>query len=62
MVIKQDCTAHHWVISIASSRESIGICKLCGEEKLFTNSFDIDDRPISRGRPKKKGRGSEIKI
>jgi hypothetical protein len=29
---------HHWVIEIAAAPLSQGVCRLCGEEKLFRNS------------------------
>jgi len=34
--------AHHWVIETPSGPVSQGTCKVCGEEREFENSTDID--------------------
>ncbi len=31
------CT-HHFVLSTPNSTESLGVCKFCGDEKLFSNA------------------------
>jgi len=31
---------HHWLIGTPSGAFSKGICKFCGEEKEFANSFE----------------------
>lgn len=31
---------HHWLIETPQGATSRGVCKLCGQEKEFRNSFD----------------------
>ncbi|PZC40191.1 MAG: hypothetical protein DK305_001026 [Chloroflexi bacterium] len=31
---------HHWVISSPQGKDSKGSCKLCGREKVFSNSSE----------------------
>jgi len=31
---------HHWLIETPRGATSKGVCKLCGQEKEFRNSFD----------------------
>ena len=38
-VVRESC-CHHWVIEYPSTRTSKGICRLCGCEREFFNSFD----------------------
>ena len=33
--------AHHWLIETAAGPVSKGVCRLCGEERQFTNSTDF---------------------
>ncbi len=33
--------AHHWLIETAAGPLSKGVCRLCGEEREFTNSTDF---------------------
>ena len=35
---KAQCS-HHWIIEIAQGPTSKGVCKYCGEEKEFLNSW-----------------------
>lgn len=30
---------HHWIIEPATGPTSLGVCKLCGAEKEFSNQF-----------------------
>lgn len=30
---------HHWIIEPPSSLYSRGVCRKCGEERMFTNEF-----------------------
>ena len=30
--------SHHFVLSTPDGTESLGVCKFCGEEKLFSNA------------------------
>ena len=32
--------SHHWIIKIPEGPVSMGICRLCGEKREFSNSFD----------------------
>ena len=36
-----DCT-HHWKIASPNGRTAIGVCKRCGEERVFPTSSDTD--------------------
>ena len=36
--MKLNC-CHHWIIEVATDPLSKGVCRLCGEEKLFRNQF-----------------------
>jgi hypothetical protein len=36
--VKLSCY-HHWIIEVATDPLSKGVCRLCGEEKLFRNQF-----------------------
>jgi len=36
--MKLNC-CHHWIIEVATDLLSKGVCRLCGEEKLFRNQF-----------------------
>ena len=35
---RHNCS-HHWIIEVARDPLSNGVCRLCGEEKLFRNQF-----------------------
>lgn len=35
----EEVCIHHWVIETAVSTNSLGTCKKCSEEKLFSNSI-----------------------
>ena len=37
-VAKDECS-HYWIIEGAKGRTSKGVCKFCGEEKIFRNSI-----------------------
>jgi len=53
---KQEGCRHHWLIESPQGRTSMGMCKLCGAQKEFSNSgtdFLWEDEPLSelsRGR------------
>ncbi len=32
--------SHHWIIKMPEGPVSVGRCRLCGEEREFSNSFD----------------------
>jgi len=36
--VKLNC-CHHWIIEVAAESLSKGVCRLCGEEKLFRNQL-----------------------
>jgi len=36
--IKLNC-CHHWIIEVAIDHLSKGVCRLCGEERLFRNQL-----------------------
>jgi len=36
--MKLNC-CHHWIIEVATDPLSKGVCRLCGEEKLFRNQL-----------------------
>jgi len=36
--MKLDCY-HHWIIDVATDPLSKGVCRLCGDEKMFRNQF-----------------------
>ena len=42
---------HHWIIEMASGPVSKGRCRLCGEEREFSNSVDTGGSwtPPTRG-------------
>ena len=31
---------HHWLIGMASGPKSVGVCRICGAERLFKNALD----------------------
>ena len=37
-----DCI-HHWIIAPADGGDSLGVCKLCGADKMFVNSTPEHD-------------------
>ena len=37
----QPC-AHHWIIEPARGKESRGVCKNCGETRMFKNAVEIE--------------------
>ena len=37
-IAKKDCN-HYWVIEVANGPTSSGVCKYCGEIKVFLNAF-----------------------
>jgi len=46
---KRQCR-HHWLIESPQGRTSMGMCKLCGAQKEFSNSatdFLWEDEPLS---------------
>ena len=45
--------AHYWVIDRPDGPESEGVCKLCGDKKLFSNSVDsaYNSAPDSKKTP-----------
>ena len=47
---KQARCRHHWLIESPQGRTSMGMCKLCGAQKEFSNSatdFLWEDEPLS---------------
>jgi hypothetical protein len=47
---KGDRCRHHWLIESPQGRTSMGMCKLCGARKEFSNSvgdFLWEDEPLS---------------
>ncbi|MFC1893914.1 hypothetical protein ACFLYR_07860, partial [Chloroflexota bacterium] len=47
--------SHHWVIEFPSEPTSKGICKLCGCERKFVNSFnDLRDAAYRERKSKEK--------
>ncbi|KPK22303.1 MAG: hypothetical protein AMJ76_00105 [Dehalococcoidia bacterium SM23_28_1] len=47
---KQEHCRHHWLIESPQGRTSMGMCKLCGAQKEFSNSAaDLlwEDEPLS---------------
>ena len=32
---------HHWIIETSAGSTSKGVCRLCGEERVFANSPDL---------------------
>lgn len=36
--MKHNC-CHHWIIEVATDYLSKGVCRLCGEERLFRNQL-----------------------
>ena len=43
--------AHHWVIDRPGGPESEGVCKLCGEKRVFSNSVDTNPHRVSEKTP-----------
>ena len=39
----EEVCVHHWMIEVAVSAKSLGICKKCNQEKFFSNSIIRDD-------------------
>ncbi len=44
-----DCS-HHWIIKTPEGPVSIGKCRLCGEEKKFSNSAETHGKWVLLGR------------
>ena len=43
--------AHHWLIAEANGPPSVGVCKLCGDQREFRNAVpDAIDRAYQRRR------------
>jgi hypothetical protein len=40
--LRHNC-CHHWIIDVAKAPLSKGVCRLCGEEKLFRNQLHWDE-------------------
>lgn len=40
--VRHNC-CHHWIIDVAIDPLSKGVCRLCGEEKLFRNRLQWDE-------------------
>lgn len=40
--LRHNC-CHHWIIDVATDPLSKGVCRLCGEEKLFRNQLHWDE-------------------
>ena len=34
-----ECKPHHWIIETATAPTSRGVCKKCGERRVFNNFF-----------------------
>jgi len=43
------CT-HRWILPSPNGPTSLGVCKHCGEEKRFHNSFDETEAYQKKGR------------
>ncbi len=39
--LSSGCT-HHWILPTPNGRQSVGVCKLCLDSRLFHNSFPDD--------------------
>ena len=39
--LSSGCT-HHWIIPTPNGRQSVGVCKLCKDSRIFPNSFELD--------------------
>ena len=37
--------AHHWELEPLSAAESVGVCKLCGETRVFSNREQVGPKP-----------------
>jgi hypothetical protein len=46
--MKHNC-CHHWIIEVAISPLSRGVCRVCGEEKLFRNRIQWAEIAPVRG-------------
>ncbi len=54
--MKHNC-CHHWIIEVAIGPLSKGVCRLCGEEKLFRNQLrwaEIAPVRVMKGRRQEK--------
>ena len=40
MQVEQQSCRHHWMIQPAEGPMSLGVCRLCHEEKEFQNTMD----------------------
>ena len=40
MQVEQQTCRHHWIIQPAEGPMSLGVCRLCLEEKEFQNAID----------------------
>jgi hypothetical protein len=45
--VEKAACAHFWVVEPPSKPESLGVCSLCGDEKLFPNHDDQTGKKMS---------------
>ena len=51
-MVKAACV-HYWEVPSPNGPESLGVCRLCGEERMFPNWDEREGRPRWRTRKPK---------
>jgi len=49
LVYCKDGHPHHWILGRGNKPKSLGVCRLCGAEALFTNGYDTDKYTFTMG-------------